>query len=77
MTIELPKDLTDRGFKLIAVAPGELFAVSSRWGCTETKAQLCDVVREARSLIAYIEWRERQRPPPEPASNKFPYSTTE
>jgi len=60
MTIELPKDLIDRGFKLIAVAPGELFAVSPRWGCTGVKATLAEVVKEARSLISYLEWRERK-----------------
>lgn len=64
--IALPKDLLARGFHLIAVAPGELFAVSECWGCTGVKAQLADVVREARSLIAYIQWRERQAMPPAP-----------
>ena len=72
MTIKLPKDLTDRGFRLIATAPGELFAVSECYGCTATKVQIADVVREARALIAYIEWRSRLTMPPAPANDALP-----
>lgn len=77
MTLQLPKDLLDRGFKLIIRAPDRMFAVSPRWGCTLPAARIGDVVRSARRLVAYLEWREKQRPPPDPASNRFPYTETE
>lgn len=54
---ELPPDLAERGFKLVARAPDRLFAVSVSWGCTGTKVALDEVVREARSLLSYFDWR--------------------
>lgn len=57
---ELPPDLLDRGFKLIVRAPGRLFAVSVSWGCTGEKPALDEVIREARSLISYFDWRNER-----------------
>lgn len=51
--LELPADLTQRGFKLIIRAPNQMFAVSEAWGCTGTKAMIGAVVREARDLVNF------------------------
>ena len=56
----LPMDLTRRGWKLIERAPSRMFAVSSAWGCTATHAGLRDVVREARAMIRFCEWANKQ-----------------
>lgn len=70
--LTLPKDLTNRGFRLLSHEVGYLFAVSERWGCTSTRATLDAVVREARSIISYIEWYERRPVPNAPAVDIFP-----
>ena len=54
--MNLPPDLTAHGYKLIVRAPNRLFAVSSQWGCTGTKATLSDVIKEARSLLHALRW---------------------
>lgn len=56
----LPADLTDRGWKLIARAPDRLFAVSARWGGTVTSPTIEQVIRNARAMTRYIEWRMAQ-----------------
>ena len=61
MTQELPKDLIERGFKLIVRAPDRMFAVSLNRGGTGTKATIEEVINEARSIAGYIEWYERQQ----------------
>lgn len=60
-TPTLPDDLTRRGFKLITRAPGRMFAVSTSWGCTGTKATLDEVIKEARSIAAWCEWINRKQ----------------
>lgn len=57
---ELPPDLVARGYKLIQRAPDRMFAVSTQWGCTGTKATIADVVREARDLVRYLGWRAQK-----------------
>lgn len=57
----LPLDLTRRGWKLIERAPGRMFAVSSSCGCTQTRATLRDVVREARAMMRFCEAMNRKR----------------
>lgn len=64
-TSVLPRDLTDRGWKLITRAPDRLFAVSTRWGGTVESATIAQVVSNARAMTRYITWRmgqERRRP---------------
>ncbi len=56
-THELPADLLVLGYKLIERQPGRMFAVSYRWGCTGTKDNLADVIREARSLAGDLQRR--------------------
>ncbi len=56
MTVSLPPDLIDHGYKLIVRAPGRMFAVSTQWGCTGTKATLQEVVKEARAMIGFCQW---------------------
>ncbi len=58
---ELPSDLAERGYKLIIRAPDRMFAVSSRWGCTGTKATMHEVIKEARNLVGFLEWLGKQR----------------
>ncbi len=58
---ELPSDLTQRGYKLIARAPDRMFAVSPRWGCTGTKTAMHEVIKEARSIVRFLEWLSKQR----------------
>lgn len=58
---ELPKDLVSRGFKLIIRSPNQMFAVSTNRGCTGTKSNIDDVIKEARSIAGFIEWMERKR----------------
>lgn len=70
--MKLPHDLIKLGFRLCSHEVGYLFAVSERWGCTSTRATLADVVREARSIAGYVQWRERQTAPPEPDKWQFP-----
>lgn len=60
MTDELPPDLLRLGWKLIVRAPDRMFAVSQSWGCTGTKENIGEVIREAQSLIGYIRWREQE-----------------
>lgn len=57
MATELPADLLALGFKLIVRAPDRMFAVSSFWGCTGTKATIADVIHEARDLSSYLQRR--------------------
>lgn len=56
----LPRDLTDRGWKLIARAPDRLFAVSVAWGGTVESAAIDQVIRNARAMTRYITWRMKQ-----------------
>ena len=58
-TNTLPPDLIECGYKLIVRAPGRMFAVSTDWGCTGTKATVQEVVSEARSMIKFIDWAKR------------------
>lgn len=57
----LPQDLLDQGFKLIVRAPDRMFAVSRNRGGTVTSDNLEAVIANARAMVAYIEWRERQQ----------------
>ncbi len=59
--LTLPNELAARGFTLIVRAPDRLFAVSSAWGCTGTKATIRDVIAEAWGLIGFIEYVHRKR----------------
>lgn len=59
--LSLPADLLRRGFKLIVRAPNQMFAVSSDWGCTGTKAMIGAVVREARGLVGYCQAMNRKK----------------
>lgn len=52
----LPPDLLALGFKLIVRAPRRMFAVSTDWGCTGTKADIQSVITEARSISDFIAW---------------------
>lgn len=60
MENELPADLVARGYRLIQHAPDRMFAVSRQWGCTGTKATIADVIREARGLVRYLDWRAQK-----------------
>lgn len=53
----LPPDLIARGYTLIIRTPDRMFAVSTRSGCTGTKATIAAVIAEARSLVRYLDWR--------------------
>ncbi len=53
----LPPDLIARGYTLIIRAPERMFAVSPRNGCTGTKTTITAVIKEARSLVRYLDWR--------------------
>lgn len=55
----LPKDLRDKGFKLIA-RHGKVFAVSSQWGCTNKYDTINEVAACAYRIMKYLEWRERK-----------------
>lgn len=57
----LPKDLLDRGFKLIVRAPDRMFAVSQSRGGTGTKATIGEVIREARAIAEWIEWMDQRK----------------
>jgi hypothetical protein len=57
MATELPADLLRLGFKLIERAPGRMFAVSTGWGCTGTKATIDEVITEARAIAGYLQRR--------------------
>ena len=57
---DLPSDLTDRGWKLITRAPDRHFAVSVSWGGTVVSATIEEVIRNARHMTRYIEWRNEQ-----------------
>ena len=59
--LELPDDLTRRGFTLIVRAPNAMFAVSKEWGCTGTKGMIGAVIREARGLVGYCEYRNSSK----------------
>lgn len=56
--MDLPKDLIDRGFKLIVQSDGRLFAVSPTRGCSLPSRDLTQVIRSARAIAAWIERRE-------------------
>lgn len=56
----LPRDLIDQGFKLVIRAPGQILAVSRNRGGTVTSATIGEVVANARAMVRYIEWREKQ-----------------
>jgi hypothetical protein len=71
MQLRQADDLTERGWKLIARAPDRMFAVSVAWGCTGTKANIRDVITEARSLMKFIEWAKANRE----LSNEQPSTT--
>lgn len=60
MENELPADLVALGYRLIQRAPDRMFAVSSQWGCTGTKATIAAVVQEARGLVRYLSWRAQK-----------------
>lgn len=60
---ELPADLVALGYKLIERAPDRMFATSYRWGCTGTKDNLADVIREARSLAGDLQRRTARTKP--------------
>lgn len=55
----LPNDLLECGYKLIVRASERMFAVSTDWGCTGTKATIQEVISEARSLVKFIDWAKR------------------
>jgi hypothetical protein len=61
LELELPKDLIDRGFKLIIRAPDRMFAVSTNRGGTGTKSTIEEVIREARAIAGWCEWMDRQK----------------
>lgn len=54
--MKLPSDLIAHGYKLIVRAPDRMFAVSTQWGCTGTKATAQEVIREARAMIGFCRW---------------------
>lgn len=57
----LPNDLTRLGWRLVTYPSGKLVATSLSWGCTGTKDRIEAVVSEARSLVKYIAWKNKQR----------------
>lgn len=57
----LPKDLVERGFKLIIRAPDRMFAVSTNRGGTVTSATIEEVITNARAIAAWCEWMDRKR----------------
>lgn len=61
MATRLPFDLIERGFTLIVRAPDRMFAVSPEWGCTQTLPNADQVIKQARKLAAYLEWRTRRK----------------
>lgn len=52
----LPRDLTDLGWKLID-RNDRLFAVSTCWGGTVPSATIEEVIKNARHMTRYIQWR--------------------
>jgi hypothetical protein len=63
MNDQLPKDLTDLGWKLIQ-RNGRLFAVSISWGGTVVSEDIKTVITNARAMTQYIRFRmdrERER----------------
>lgn len=52
----LPRDLTDLGWKLIDRG-GRLFAVSTRWGGTVPSETIEEVIKNARHMTKYVQWR--------------------
>lgn len=57
----LPNDLLTRGYKLITRAPNRMFAVSTGYGCTGTKATIHEVITEARDLARFCEASNRKK----------------
>lgn len=59
--IVLTPDLVSKGFKLIIRTPDRMFAVSTSWGCTGTKATVSAVINEARALVCFCQSANRRR----------------
>lgn len=59
--LTLPKDLLDRGFKLIVRAHDRMFAVSTNRGGTVTSATIEEVIADARAMANWCEWMDRKR----------------
>ena len=57
----LPKDLIDRGFRLIVRSPTQMFAVSKNRGGTVTSATIEEVITNARAMAAWCEWMDRKQ----------------
>lgn len=60
MNTELPPDLVERGWKLMQSASGHMYAISVSWGATGSFDTLADVVKQARDLVRYFEWRAKK-----------------
>lgn len=56
---ELPADLVALGFKLVHYADKSA-AVSSQWGCSESSANLDEIVRSARNIVGFVRWMKKK-----------------
>lgn len=59
-TPELPRDLIDRGFRLIVRDDGRMFAVSANRGCSLVYRDLPAVIKSARAIAHWCEQQEKR-----------------